>query len=1118
MSNPFNYLSEKPERKNLLFGHKKILEALVDIVGNCPAPFTIGLFGRWGSGKSSIAESLQSAVKVKEIPVVLFDVWKHEGDALRRTFLKEIHKQLRTYGNKFFDMDFKLSPRIEGDVQKKLEDDFSWKRISNIVLNYLVLPLLVCVLFYFRLREIWPSAADIVKSWGSEVVTLAVLLAILQFVYSYFKDLAIASDVLITQNRLTDPHDFEEEFNRILNATQYERIAIVFDNLDRVSGESALAIISTIKTFLEPVDVNNERKKVIFILPCDVNAIKTHISAVMQSQVAANFNSSKPTVQTHQNSQNEAYDYADEFLRKFFNTIIWIPEFYEVELEKYASEKLKETKIKEFDNTDLAWLIIQVFSQNPRQIIQFINVLISNYLVMREISQDNGFGNTLFHQNNVPQLAKFVLLVQRFPQVMEAYRVSKTYDLMSPSPVPVETLHGWNEFNRFRENTAGIKIASLEPFFTFKISDYERQLPGVTKLFDAMDNNEVSIAIVEAENLKIGNHLEEFSGAVRNYLKHKSNSVIITNFLNTLFAITETKKITLTSNTYLGLQKGLRESGLTHVERIIPRLLVNEFINKDTGIIVTEFIKEKVVTRWVDVLRNQHGEAKTISLTEDMEIDIVRQLQVLHDYIKFDLQELLRGTLTAKAGNLLLAEALVDSNVQEKFLGTSFVEASLIELIAALTKYDNVAKRIAIITKVDKSILKSVPFQSVLEKLSQFLNHANVAINLEEKIMIVEQSLILLDCFAEQMRNDTDSAAATGFVNMITTTHNNIAPARYVFLPFAAVLSEFGNQYYPRLIDRIYMDFSSNLNSTNPNAITETLKKMPNAESFVGQYKDTIRPNVRNSPDQFLAIYEFAPEAVRLEMLSQWVNEVRFEWLTTYQDKFIATGLPDLKSIFDAIVNRLRDHNNPDHWKFALAFLNKLGLKAEDIEKQSQEVTESIFIPDEASINNLMEVLVAKLQFEDQNIAEMALNWVRNLRCLSNSDKAVIAGKLVPWLATIGHTFRPNVYEAIAEGFSNLDPKVKLEYVNYLLGVLILQSGNTTYIAEAVKYVRRLDISISDFLPKLESIHSNGLAARGNNPTQAKSLIDALFSLTERHTDKRVKELHQSAVETISQM
>lgn len=1090
----------------------------MDIVGNCPAPFTIGLFGRWGSGKSSIAESLQNAVRVKEIPVVLFDVWKHEGDALRRTFLKEIYKQLRAYGDKFFDMHFNLSPRIEGDVQKRLEDDFSWKRIGHIVLNYIILPLLVCVLFYFRLREIWPSAADIVRSWGNEVVTLAVLLAILQFVYSYFKDLAIASDVLITQNRLTDPHDFEEEFNRILNATQYERIAIVFDNLDRVSGESALAIISTIKTFLEPVDVNNKRKKVIFILPCDVNAIKTHISAVMQSQVAASFHSGKPIVQTNQHSQNEAYDYADEFLRKFFNTIIWIPEFYEVELERYASEKLKETKIKEFDNPDLAWLIIQVFSQNPRQIIQFINVLISNYLVMREISQDNGFGNTLFHQNNVPQLAKFVLLVQRFPQVMEAYRVSKAYDLMSPAPLPAETLQGWNEFNRFRENTAGIKIASLEPFFTFKISDYERQLPGVTKLFDAMDNNEVSLALAEAENLKIENHLEEFSGAVRNYLKHKSNSVIITNFLNTLFAITEEKKIKLTSNTYLGLQKGLRESGLTHVERIIPRLLVNEFINKDTGIIVMEIIKEKVVTRWVDVLRNQQGEAKTISLTEDIEIDMIRQLQVLHNYIRFELQELLRGTSTAKAGNLSLAEVLVDSNVQQKFLGTGFVEVSLTELIAALTKYDNVVKRIAIITKVEKSILKLVPLQTVLEKLSQFLNHANVAINLEEKIVTVEQSLVLMNCFEEQMKNDTDSAAAPGFVNMISMTHNNIAPARYVFLPFAARLSEFGNQYYPKLVEKIYMDFASNLNSTNPIAITETLKKMPNAESFVGQYKDTIRPNVRKSPEQFLAVYEFAPEAVRLEMLSQWINEVRFEWLINHQDKLVAAGFPNLKSIFDAIVNRLREHNNSNDWKFVLAFLNKLEIKAEDLEKQSQETAATIFRPDDVSISNLVEVLVSKLQFEDQNVAEMALNWVRNLRCLSDLDKAVIAGKLIPWLATIGHTFRPNVYEAIAEGFSALDPKAKLEYVNYLLGVLILQSGNTTYTAEAVKYIRRLDVDISDFLPKLESIHSNALASRGNNDTQARSLIDALFSLTEHHTEERVRELHRSAVDTLSQM
>lgn len=1116
MSGTFQYLSEKPERRNLLFGHRKILDTLIDIVSNCPSPFTIGLFGRWGSGKSSIAESLQDALKVKEIPVVLFDVWKHEGDALRRTFLKETYRQLRGYGDNFFDMDFSLDARIEGDIQRKLIDHFNWRSIFQIGLKYIILPLFVCLLFYLRLKEVWPAAAEIVEAWKGELATLTVIIAILQFVYTYFKDLAIASDVLITQNRLTDPHDFEEEFNRILNATRYGRIAIVFDNLDRVSGDTALKIISTIKTFLEPVDRANKKKKVIFILPCDVNAIKRHISSAVNLPASFNFTGSGP-VSSNRNNISESHDYSDEFLRKFFNTIIWIPEFYEVELEKYANEKLQETKIKEFNNPELAWLVIQVFSQNPRQIIQFINVLISNYLVIKKISETNGFGDKLFYQNNVAQLAKFVLLVQRFPNVMEVYRLSKTYDIMSPPPVNVNDLPEWHEFNRFRENTASIIIASLEPFFTFKISDYERQLPGVTRLFDAMDSNDLPLALSESGNLKIDENLEDFCGAVKNYLKHKSNSVVITNFLNVLFAITEDKSIKLTGTTYLSVQKILL-GALTHVDRIKPSLLVNEFIKKDTGRAVPEHIKQRIVVRWVDVFRGQHGEMKSNPLTEEFEIDMIRQLQVMHFYLTPDLQTLLQGVSSTKTGNLALAEVLVDCDVQHKFLGPAFAESLLLDAASAFPNQDKIFRSIKIVTKIEKAILKPMTIQFILERTGQIMNYVNVVHRIEEKVYVVEHVLLLLNCFSQQLSDDADSTAAAGFVNLLDSTHNNLSTSKYIFLPIASRLATFNNQLYPRIVDKVYREFAANLNSSDPSIIAEAFQNIFDVNGFVSQYKDTIRQSVRNSPDQFIAVYKVSPEYFRLEMLVQWINELRFEWLVVYQDQLMISTLTGCKSIFDAIVNRLRENNDPNIWRLALQFVNQLKNSQEGVERAGQTDSDDFLKPDADALNNLREVLIAKLKLEDPTMSEMALNWIYHLRLLTDSDKGAIAANLATWLTTIGRSFRPHIYEAIFEGFGELEQKHKISYVNHIFDVLVLQSSNTDQISYAVKYLNKLSIDVSDFLPKIELMFSNALALRGNNPALVKSLIGALLILTENSLDQRVKELHAIASEAMKKI
>ena len=65
MSNDdFNFLSERPlktskELSDSEFGHEEIATTLVKIVKKCPAPFTIGLFAKWGSGKSTVAFSLK---------------------------------------------------------------------------------------------------------------------------------------------------------------------------------------------------------------------------------------------------------------------------------------------------------------------------------------------------------------------------------------------------------------------------------------------------------------------------------------------------------------------------------------------------------------------------------------------------------------------------------------------------------------------------------------------------------------------------------------------------------------------------------------------------------------------------------------------------------------------------------------------------------------------------------------------------------------------------------------------------------------------------------------------------------------------------------------------------
>lgn len=81
--------SERPEvipvivdvpRQHPGLGFERYVEAIAAAIrGGVPAQYTVGLYGPWGTGKSSILLSLQSKfANQKNVTAVVFDAWRHE--------------------------------------------------------------------------------------------------------------------------------------------------------------------------------------------------------------------------------------------------------------------------------------------------------------------------------------------------------------------------------------------------------------------------------------------------------------------------------------------------------------------------------------------------------------------------------------------------------------------------------------------------------------------------------------------------------------------------------------------------------------------------------------------------------------------------------------------------------------------------------------------------------------------------------------------------------------------------------------------------------------------------------------------------------------------------------
>ena len=85
-----------------LLGTRPYSDTIFEIVNNCEGKKNIGLFGSWGSGKSTILTTFENLIvdhnskeenKNNRIAYFEFDAWKFSQDDFRRSFLIEFTRK-----------------------------------------------------------------------------------------------------------------------------------------------------------------------------------------------------------------------------------------------------------------------------------------------------------------------------------------------------------------------------------------------------------------------------------------------------------------------------------------------------------------------------------------------------------------------------------------------------------------------------------------------------------------------------------------------------------------------------------------------------------------------------------------------------------------------------------------------------------------------------------------------------------------------------------------------------------------------------------------------------------------------------------------------------------------
>lgn len=341
--------------------------------------FTIGLFGNWGTGKSSIVKTSQQDFNEKKVKFITYDAWQYVNDSFRRMFLRKLREDLQYEET---DLMKKFYENESTDIGNKYQ--LSSTRLS-FILGGLVLLLAIFAFLPFEIEYKLPIYA---------IFTLLGLL--ITIISGAFHQLKIS----VTKPHLFAPEQFEECFNEIitnslskLNNTNkilkwiqgdksiqnLNKLVIVIDNIDRCSNDVAYNLLTDIKTFLSSSELS-----IVFVIPVDDEALKNHI------------------INTHKNS--DCNREKEEFLRKFFNVTIRIKPYGVTDM--YSFSKL----ICEKNGLDFKPETINVaskeYAKNPRRIIQLFNNLLA----------ENNYYDTDFIKRNETLICCLLIIREEYPE------------------------------------------------------------------------------------------------------------------------------------------------------------------------------------------------------------------------------------------------------------------------------------------------------------------------------------------------------------------------------------------------------------------------------------------------------------------------------------------------------------------------------------------------------------------------------------------------------------------------------------------------------------------------------------------------------------------------------